>query len=311
MEKNSITKLFEDVNMYEKKVFDLYTRINDVYSTIEDDNIIKIYEYLGLLKEEKLITKCIFCEKEFPFKKKLLTFSYSGGGKYDLALGKDANNYYDLDFTGKPISYNKIKFFNESIVDYVMYLDYYFECTNDNMHQYTMRFLITKYENKLSIIKVGQFPELVSLGEYNSKKYEKILKKIDDSYLDYYNAEKSFKYGLYSGAYLYLRRVFEKMINYYLKQKGISLADKTPAKDKIAEIRDCFDPSIKDVMYPLYDVLSKGIHKMTDNECQEAYLELESVFVIQMLYEKAKMDKNSLLESSRKTIAKVQQKYAK
>ncbi len=312
--KNNITKLFEEVNLYEKIDFDLYTKVDDKYSIISNENLLKIIKYLNVLKEEKLITDCIFCEGRFPFEISFSCKDFDGNskdlyvGKFELSNGKLNDLFIDFN---NPIYLEDYKIVNSSIEFQVKYFDYVFRCSNEHEHIYRMNLVLFIDKGKLSIIKIGQFPESTLLGEYLSDYYKKVLRKFNDSYVDYKNAEKSFKYGLYSGAYGYLRRVFENMINYYLKISNAQLEQNANAKSKLNSVKNYFDDQIQDLLYPLYSALSAGIHTMNESECKENYDHLKTIIDIQLQHVKSKDELNMKLEESAKKLEELQKKYSK
>ncbi len=312
MEKNSITKLFEDVPLYEKKEFKLYTKIDDDYSIIEDENLIKIYEYLGLLsKKENLITDCIICEGRFPFTKQIECKNYIDyENLFYVGKCEVSNGLMELNINfNNTHSFDKYKILNNSIGYYTYYIDYYFNCTNDVKHLYKMSVSLFRDSEKVTITKIGQFPESTILGEYDGDKYTKILRRINDSYLEYKNSEKSYKYGLYSGAYVYLRRVFENMIDYYIKKNNIELSQGSKTEDRIDAVKGCFDDKIRDILKPLYSALSKGIHSIKDQECKEYYNELKVVLDIQLQYMKSNDELEMKVKESSKVLAELNAKY--
>ena len=310
MEKNSITKLFEDVNIYEKAEFDLYTKIDENYSIISDDNLLKIYDYLGLHKEEKLITDCEYCGGRFPF---IMDWNIVDDGCYGGMYVGDyvfANGYRNIFISFKKFSsIEKYKILNTTIDTRINYIDCNFKCTNENEHIYKMNLFLFKDKEKIIIIKYGQFPESTALGSYDSEKYKQVLRKFSDSYVDYKNAEKSYKYGLYSGAFTYLRRVLENMIDYYISKNGIKLPSNSKSEDRIDAVKQYFDEKIRDILKPLYSALSKGIHSIKDQECKEYYSELKIVLDIQLQYVKSNEEREQKLKDSSKALTELNNKY--
>lgn len=51
----------------------------------------------------------------------------------------------------------------------------------------------------------------------------------------------------YVGAYAYLWRIFEKMLNNYIKENNVTLKD-DHVETKIKAVKDCFDSRIKDLL---------------------------------------------------------------
>lgn len=309
MEKNNVTKLFEEVNLYEVKKINLYTKVDETFSRITDEDLTSFLDYLGLIGTNKLITDCVWCEGHFPFSFKH-DFKEFDTNIYSICVGKNGNGdrlYLNLD---NP-SYIRQKIATNTIQTQLFTVDYYFSCTNDTHHHYFMKLFICLGLDGASIIKIGQFPENSSIGHFVSEEYKKELRKINDSYIDYKNSERSFRHGLYVGAYDYLRRVYEKMIDYYLAKRSVVLDSNSKTQEKIKAIKTCFDNKIQDFLYPLYSALSAGIHKMTEEECKENYNELKTVIDIQLQYIKSETELELQINKSKTALEKLNTKYKK
>lgn len=310
MEKNSITYLFEDVNLYEPKEFSFYTKVDEMYSKIENRDVEALFSYLGLVGNGNLITDCLWCEGHFPF---TFTINCKSFDKdiYSLEVGKNASGGKEyINFQNPNYVVNSV--FTKSIKNQLITIDYYFSCTNNsNAHHYSMKLVVLFDNDKVTVIKVGQFPENSSLGHFTSEDYKKELRKINDSYVDYKNSEKSYRHGLYAGAYDYLRRVYEKMIEYYLKHEKINIQKTWNAKDKINAIKHCFNKKIQEFLYPCYSALSIGVHSMPEEECKENYSELKAIIDIQLQFIKSEEELDSQINKSKSALEKLNNKYSK
>lgn len=174
-----------------------------------------------------------------------------------------------------------------------------------------MKIAILFDKNSAYITKIGQFPENSSLGHFVSEEYKKELRKINDAYIDYKNSEKSFRHGLYVGAYDYLRRVYEKMINYYLDKNNVVLEANASAEKKIKSIKTSFDKRIQDFLYPIYSALSAGVHVMTEDECKENYSELKALIDIQLQFIKSESELTQQIDRSKAALDNLNKKYKK
>ena len=310
MNKNSITHLFEDVNLYENKEFNFYTQINEKYSKIEDSDLFKLFDYLGLVGDSNLITDCIWCGGHFPFKFSISAFERNNPiYSLKVGIGSNGSNLYIHFETPNYITDNIL---TSSIETHFITIDYYFSCTNNkDFHNYYMKLAILFSKEKVIVTKIGQFPENSSLGDFVSETYKKELRRIDDSYIDYKNSEKSYKCGLYAGAYDYLRRVYEKMINYYLRKNQITVEKSWGAKEKIKAIKHCFDKGIREYLYPFYNALSVGVHTMPEDECKENYNELKAIIDIQLQFIKSVDELDSQIAKSKNVLEKLNSKYPK
>lgn len=310
MNKNSITHLFEDVNLYEQKEFNFYSKIDDTYSKVENRDFLKLFDFLGLVGDSKLITDCIWCEGHFPFSYSTRVMEHDSE-IYSLDIGKiDSGHSIFINFSDP--KYVNCKIVTNTIRTQLFTIEYYFKCTNNtDYHNYYMSVAVLIDKEKVVVIKIGQFPENSSLGHFSAEDYKKELRKINDSYVDYKNSEKSFRHGLYAGAYDYLRRVFEKIINYYLEKNNIKLEKSWGAKEKIATVRSCFDKRIQNFLYPLYSALSIGVHSMPEEECKENYNELKAIIDIQLQFIKSEEELDSQIKNSRNILETLNNKYSK
>lgn len=298
--------------MWSHKEFDFFEQKENGNYIVSEENINKILQYLGLLKSGNLITSCIFCEERFPFTCYTKMIYDDGDSARGLLIGQrfiPNSGWHEVYF--KINDFRKLdcyEFPQNAICNFsLLYLDYYFLCKNEKSHTYTMRMLIFLCDGKVNIRKIGQFPENNFLNEKKSSYYSNILRRFD-AYLDYKNAEKSNDYGLSAGAYDYLRRVFEKMIDFYLPK---DFMEKTRVKDKIGEVKNNFHPEIKCFLKPLYEALSLGIHQLKDAECKEYYEDLKAVIDIQLQYIKEQDEMMKQIKDSSSALATLKEKYNK
>jgi len=91
----------------------------------------------------------------------------------------------------------------------------------------------------------------------------------------------------YVGAYAYMRRILEKMVVYFT-EKLKTIDDKyvipSEAEQKIKDVKHYFKPEIQEIIYPFYQVLSKGIHELSDDECEEHYESIHALMLKQLEY---------------------------
>lgn len=134
-------------------------------------------------------------------------------------------------------------------------------------------------KDKLLIQKVGQYPSLADMQMFDVEKYRKMLG--NESYRDLTRAIGLNADGIGAGAFLYLRRVLERLVEEaHQEAKKCSQWDEESynaarfvEKLKIlAESGFAIIPEdLKNVKSKFYGVLSQGIHESTDNECRELF----------------------------------------
>lgn len=125
--------------------------------------------------------------------------------------------------------------------------------------------------NSEYFFKVGQFPSLadLSLGEIG-KKYARHMDR--DDMQEFKKAIGLAAHGVGAGSFVYLRRIFEKLIDeaYQANQKNLNiLADdfqKQRMDEKVETLKQ-YLPSQLVGMKRIYSILSDGVHNLTEDEC--------------------------------------------
>ena len=140
------------------------------------------------------------------------------------------------------------------------------KCSRNKEHE--LFYVIKVHEN--SIQKVGQFPSIADLQLQNLKKYSKVLG--NERYKEFTKAVGLSAHGVGVGSFVYLRRIFESLVNEAYEKASQSddfdndLYQKGRVSDRIAMLRGYVPDFLSD--HPkLYSILSKGIHELSENEC--------------------------------------------
>lgn len=288
----NIQDVFNKESLYSKKEFKLFVLDEDKYN-YDESAAKEMLKYIGI-ENNKIVTLCNKCNKEFPFdiEKKLLGFfdslkqttsymsitrSKAPGGRIDIKNGC---------IWGEQPPYPKT-LLNEYGK---WYIEYQLTCTNDSNHKYLMIISIEQRADTFIVKKIGQDPSMLSVHGFDFEKYKEQLTKIN-AYDDYKKADLSNAEHFYVGAYAYLRRIFEKMLNNYIKENNVTLKDEH-VDTKIKAVKDCFDSRIKDLLKNLYGILSKSIHELDEEQSKEYYQYLKSIIDIQLEFEFTENEKN-------------------
>ena len=296
--------LFNEVSLYTKDIFDIFVLKDEKYQ-LDKEVLNQFLCYIGCL-QEKLITYCHKCKKEFPFSvEKEIVFLNDGylsrsdelqfTKSYQYGPGTlsiDNGNIF-----GAQPPYAKDMLLNNKI----WYIHYYFTCTNDISHNYNMMISVELKDGKLIIRKVGQNPSMLTVKGFDFDKYKKQLEEIN-AYDDYKKADLSNADHFYVGAYAYLRRIFEKMINNYLD--GTELKD-DHMDTKIDAVKNNFDPRVQKLLKSLYGILSISIHELDEEQSKEYYEYLKTIIDMQLEYIKTESDKDSQSKSLESIINKI------
>ena len=292
MFEQGIDYLFNEVSLYAKENFNVFELKNSKYEYNKEE-LFRFLYYIGI-SQEKLITYCHKCKKEFPFdiQRKLFEFDrgITDGQAYIQVTQKSGESgvgrIYILDggFGGLQPPYDKDDLINNKI----WYIEYYFTCTNNNRHKYMMMISIELKNGKFIVRKIGQNPSMLTVKGFDFDKYKKFLDKIN-AYDDYKKADLCNSDYFYVGAYAYLRRIFEKMIKFYLGDTELKV---THMDTKIDAVKNNFDPRVNKMLKNLYGILSISIHELDEEQSKEYYTYLKAVIDMQLEYVKSEDEKD-------------------
>jgi len=144
---------------------------------------------------------------------------------------------------------------------------------------------VVLYRTEKRLIKIGQYPSMADLALGELKDVAKSLNPVDRKELG--RALGLFAHDAPLGAFVYLRRVFERMI---LRAHGRHVAAGKPEVEnfanlpmdvRIREIRDQLPPKVVQNSN-VFGILSKGIHELSDEEGRDLFPLVKSV-IFQML----------------------------
>ncbi|MBO0953266.1 hypothetical protein [Fibrella forsythiae] len=159
------------------------------------------------------------------------------------------------------------------------------------------------YWNKENEIfqKYGQFPSIADFNISQIKKYDKVLSK--DKLKEFTRAIGLAANGIGIGSYVYLRRIFENLVDEAFEKARLGtefnneVFKKMRMSEKIDYIKD-FVPSFLSENKELYGILSLGIHSLNENDCL-THFEIVKVGIELILdekleqYERAKKIENA------------------
>lgn len=303
-EKN-LNFLFNEVPLYTKETFNVFVLKDNQYD-LNKEEYNKFLCYIGVLKE-KMITFCHQCKKEFPFEVDREYFLISKNDKNAenyIPITKDINynsggriRLYNGDIDGPQPPYNV----NFLLQNQIWYINYLFQCTNDSSHNYMMVISIELKNGKFVVRKIGQNPSMLTVKGFDFDKYKSFLEKIN-AYDDYKKADMSNSEHFYVGAYAYLRRIFEKMIIYYLG--NVKLKD-DHIDTKIDSVKDQFDPRTRSLLKNLYGILSISIHELDEEQSKEYYIYLKAVIDMQLEFVKSENDKDNQSKDLNSVLSKI------
>lgn len=217
----------------------------------------------------KCSTKRVFFVKPLGYYKPL------EGDKFQLELlSKEIKNYRNI-LDGKRLMDDE-QSFNEnwewvySIYNaYLRIIDFNCYCAMDENHK--LNYIVEVLDNKLT--KIGQYPTYADLSNSELEDYKKVLP--EEELAELKRATGLYASGIGVGSYVYLRRVFEKMIEKAQDkavQEGIS-KDKfsnLSMENRVKILKD-YLPEFLVNNKQIYGIISKGIHELSEKKCIEYF----------------------------------------
>lgn len=219
---------------------------------------------------------CIFCDKSsaFRMRRKLAT--------------ENNINPNEAGFPSPNLSYFRAAFY----------------CVRQPEHLYAYFF----HHQDGAIKKVGQSPSLEDIAANDILPYKSVLGK--KYFSELHRASGLASHGIGIGSFVYLRRIFERLIEDHRKLFEASAAGPIETfsvlrmADKIEALKTVLPPTV--VKYrEMYGILSKGIHELSEEECKEYFPVLKSAIMSileQDLQERLKRQKEKQLEAEMQRI---------
>jgi hypothetical protein len=147
----------------------------------------------------------------------------------------------------------------------------------------------------LKIRKIGQLPSVADIAiDEARQKYSAVLK--DENWSEFYKAIGLAAHGEGIGSFVYLRRVFERLIfSRFMEHKQEKTWDESEftrlrMDEKIAFLKD-FLPNYLVSAKKLYSIFSLGIHELDNNQCL-SFFDVGKRSIIVVLEEDLRMRKD-------------------
>jgi len=148
--------------------------------------------------------------------------------------------------------------------------DRVFYCSRDSSHVAFFQFRLKKQV----LTKIGQSPSMADISEAELRPYSKVLSP--DEYRELTKAVGLASHGVGIGSFVYLRRIFERLI-----EEARGRASQMPGWDEGAFQRSRMEEKIEILKaelppflvehHSLYSILSKGIHELSEKECLDSF----------------------------------------
>jgi hypothetical protein len=188
-----------------------------------------------------------------------------------------------------------------------------FACTRNESHNMYFYFMVhdslsTEHD---TVTKIGQYPSLADLNSGDIGKYRKIL---DEKYREFSKAVGLASHGVGIGSFVYLRRIFENLIE-EAHQEAIKTNlwneedyKKSRMDEKIGLLEDylpCF--LVKNKI--LYSILSKGIHELSEDECLKYFGSMKLGIELILDEKLEKLDREAKIKEAEKSISKIHNEH--
>jgi len=179
---------------------------------------------------------------------------------------------------------------NNTIENDTRLIVFKFVCAMDQSHH--LNYIVLTKENILQ--KIGQYPSVADLSFPELSEYRKVMSKEDEKEIK--RAIGLFASGIGIGSFVYLRRVFERII-VSASRKAIAAGkieedtyNKARIDEKIKLLSDYLPKSLVDNKV-FYGIVSKGIHELSEEECITYFLVLKNcILMILRQWDKMRRD---------------------
>jgi len=234
-----------------------------LYTKLELPKNLELKAILNGLKHFKVDGHCPECGKNSTF----------SGGRYNW--DKATQSEESIEKLENTVGYTSLKM----------------TCARNYEHELRYWFLLQVD----TVEKVGQYPSLADIANDEAATYRSVLNKTDASEL--HRAIGLAAHGVGIGSFVYLRRIFERLV--YDRFASFRVAEDW---DEEAFLKLRMDEKVKflkghipDFLYKnraLYAILSKGIHNLSDEVCLKAFEPLK--LSIKIILEEDKKKKEEL-----------------
>ncbi|RYD91400.1 MAG: hypothetical protein EOP50_14370 [Sphingobacteriales bacterium] len=189
---------------------------------------------------------CIYCKREVPFVAQRTNRTTVEAAKQSAIAMKAFGGEPDIRPT----------FFNLTMI-----------CQR-KQHKYSYEFFSTPSV----LVKVGQYPSMEDVAGADIEKYRRIL---GPDFSEMRKAGGLISHGIGIGAFVYLRRIFERLIEAARAEVDPNGDNKDVfyrlrMADKIAALSSVLPASVVDFK-DAYGILSKGLHELTEADCKSTF----------------------------------------
>ncbi|MBY0117870.1 hypothetical protein [Paenibacillus xylanexedens] len=205
----------------------------------------------------------------------------------------------------------KIVEFSDTITDKTNFRTLIMNCTRNESHLVIFHFWVSKSSPyQIEMKKTGQLPSVADLLSADTKKYRSILDRTDNHELN--KAIGLYSHGVGIGSFVYLRRIFENLIE-KAHQQAIQNTEweeeeynRARMNEKVGMLSN-YLPHFLVENRQIYSILSKGIHELTEDECLSAFGAVRLAIELILDEEIAKKESEKKRQQAAQSIASLHQ----
>lgn len=192
----------------------------------------------------------------------------------------------------------------------IPYKEFEITCARDANHK--IKFFVRLTAD--SATKIGQYPSLADVANDEARVFDKYLNPIDRAEL--HRAIGLAAHGIGIGSFTYLRRVFERLLfrTFETNREANGWTTEEWSRKRTGErirLMKAFLPDFLNDTPALHSILSKGIHELSEDECNAAFSVLKYA-ILEILEEESRQRKRrDEREIAKKAIAELEAKLAK
>lgn len=180
------------------------------------------------------------------------------------------------------------------------YIDLEFSCQRQDHHKYLFCF---RYDGK-NLVKYGQNPSLEDIAGADIRKYEKVLPK--GYFGELKRAGGLASHGIGIGAFVYLRRIFERLIFEHHEELDTPVEGFPSLRmdEKIAALKEVLPPALVENK-AAYGILSTGIHELDEESCRRHFPVVRAAIIAILEQDLQQKQRDEQAKQLREEIAKV------
>ena len=283
-----------------KGLYDSISITNDNYTELYDifDGKEKISLYCKQCRVERVFSmepiKCAIMDESNPYITSLTSLLKRFPSKNDL-------NYTKIYIDAKRIHVDPTK---GLAAQSNLICDLCFKCSMNETHH--LNYVIRISEMKM--MKIGQYPSIADISIPELRELESVIDK--ESINEFRRAIGLYSHGIGIGSFVYLRRIFERIISQAKKNaenNNVDLTDfdRLRMSEKIQLLKD-FLPEMIVSRPEIYGIVSKGIHELNEGECKQYFPILKEAILItlsQWIQKRKEQDAIKRVEASISSIS--------